>query len=90
VYVFRPEIGKGIDSKKMNMRGVDERPLRAEIRNDHLDYSAGSGDPLEFLRNPDDVIEMLYNIVRINLIKAGIRKRVGKYIQIVNNIGIGC
>jgi hypothetical protein len=86
--LVRIKIVEAAQSKEMPVSRIDKSPNTPEERYNDLQGSPVPGNPVQFLHNFDDIIEMLDGVIYIYIIEFVVIKGVRKDIQVMNDIGI--
>lgn len=88
-WIVRVEIGERIDTKKVAMGWVHERPAGTKIGKNDLDLGIWFADPVKFLHDLKDVVQVFQDIVGDDFVKEGSFEWIRKTVEVVNDIGVG-
>ena len=68
------------------MRRVREGVSAGEVRHCDVNPCSATRGPVNFLHYLNDVLEVLDNVINVDALEAGVRKRPGRLVQIVNYV----
>lgn len=69
------------------MRRIRERVGAGEVRHRNVNPCSAARDPVNFLHYLNDVLQVLDNVINVDRLEAGVRKRPRCLVQIVNYVG---